>query len=481
MPYCDLREWLDALRENGELVEVEKQVDWDLEIGAITRRVYDTFAPAPLFTNIKDYPGQRLLAAPIGLSARNRYARLALSLGLPAAATLREITDEYLKRRQRLIPPVLVSKGSCQENVLLGEDIDLFKFPVPLQHEGDGGRYIGTWHATLTKDPNTGWTNYGMYRLMVHDRDHMGGIVSTVQHFHQHFLTHQARNQRMEFAVVIGGDPLVAMMAATALPDFVSEADVVGGLRGEPLEVVQCKTVDLQVPATAEIVIEGYIEPEELRAEGPFGEYTGYLASGRAKRPVYTVTAITHRNDPILVMSCMGVPVDDSHVIMPVTEAAEVYRELKDGYGFPVDFVFIPPEGTSHLYVVGTKVPDSSYVNRLAMALWSTKGGRIHCNSLIVVNDDIDVTDMKQVIWAWTTRMHPIRGIWQVPNTFASALLPWPTPDERAKRIGGRVLFDATWPFDWPKDWVPKTSSFEACWPKEMQQRVLQEWKNYGF
>lgn len=481
MPYNDLRAWIDVLRENGELVDVKQSVDWNLEVGAITRRVYDTFAPAPLFTNIKGYPGYRIFAAPIGLSARNHYARLALALDLPPDASLQTITEEYLRRRKTPIPPAIVSQAPCQENVYTGNDIDLLRLPVPYQHEGDGGRYIGTWHSNISKDPLTGWVNYGMYRLMVHDRNHMGGIIATVQHFNQHLTAYKEKNQHMEFAIAIGTEPVTALMSATNLPEYISEADVIGGLRGEPLALARCKTVDLLVPATSEIVIEGYLDPNELRNEGPFGEYTGYLASGVGPRPVYTVTAFTHRNDPILTMSCMGVPVDDSAVIMPVTEAAEIYRELKEGQGFPIKFVYMPPAGVTHLVVVSTKVPDTTYVNRLAMALWSTKAGRIHCNSLIVVNEDIDVTDIQQVIWAWTTRMHPTRGIWQVPNTFVSALLPWPTPEERAKRHGGRVLFDATWPADWPSDWVPKVSSFEAAWPKEIQQQVLDQWKNYGF
>ena len=479
MAYRDLRQWLDVLRENGELIEVTQEVDWNLEVGAITRRVYETLSPAPLFTNIKGYPNYRILAAPLGYSARNSHARLALALDLPADTPLKMIVEEYLSRRRNHIPPNIVSDAPCQENVHLGDDINVLEFPVSLQHEDDGGRYIGTWHTTITKDPSTGWVNYGMYRLMVHDRNHLGGLISTAQHFNMHLSAYKERGQRMEFAIAIGAEPVTAIMSATTLPEFVSEAEVIGGLRGEPLEVTKCKTVDLYVPATAEIVLEGYVDPNEMRDEGPFGEYTGYFGGGKLPRAVYNITAITHRNDPILTMSCPGIPPDDS--VMHVTMGAELLRELREHYGMPVEFVYFPPEGAAHLCVISTKVPDSTYVNRLAMAVWSTKTGRLFCNSLIVVNDDIDPTDMQRVIWAWTTRMHPNRGIWQVPNTFTSALLPFPTPEERAKRIGGRVLYDATWPADWPKDWIPKVSSFETAWPREIQERVLNQWQTYGF
>ncbi|MBW1839817.1 MAG: UbiD family decarboxylase [Deltaproteobacteria bacterium] len=175
MPYQDLREWISALEKEGEIKRVEKEVDWDLEVGAITRRVYDLGAPAPLFEKIKGYPkGYRILSAPIGLSARNKYARLALALDMPADSTIRDLTEEYIRRKKNPIPPVEVKEGPCQENVYLGEEVDLYKFPAPMVHEGDGGRYLSTWHTVISKDPDSGWVNYGMYRQMIHDKNYLG-------------------------------------------------------------------------------------------------------------------------------------------------------------------------------------------------------------------------------------------------------------------------------------------------------------------
>lgn len=485
MPYKDLREWLNALEEAGELQKVEKEVDWNLEAGAITRRVYDLRAPAPLFQKIKGYPeGYRILGAPIGLSARNNYARIALALDMPVQSTIKDLTEEYIARKKTLIPPVVVESGPCQENILVEEDIDLFKFPAPMVHDGDGGRYLCTWHTVISKDPDTGWVNYGMYRQMVHDRNHLGIPAIPIEHVGQHYQKYTSRGQRTEFATAIGTEPVTALISATGIPAGVNEADIIGALRRKPLELVKCKTVDLYVPATSEVVIEGYIDPHDRRDEGPFGEYTGYSAGGKHHWPVCTVTAITHRNNPIVPMSVMGVPVDDAAVLSSFTMGAEILEELRDKRQFPVDFVYFPPDAVTHICLVSTKeVPKSftAYPRSLAMNIWSTKSGHDYSNIVMVVNNDVDITDFGQVLWALATRVHPDRDIWKLPGTFSIVLLPWLTPEEKEKMVGARLLIDATWPADWPQEWIPKVASFEKIWPDSIQKMVLNNWREYGF
>jgi 4-hydroxy-3-polyprenylbenzoate decarboxylase len=238
--------------------------------------------------------------------------------------------------------------------------------------------------------------------------------------------------------------------------------------------------VNLEVPATSEIVIEGIVNPGDLKEEGPFGEYTGYMVSDRSPRPVFTVTAITHRNDPILTMTSIGVPVDEDHVVMPIANAAEVLQEVRDVKGYPVNFIYVLPESANHFWVVSTKVPDKTYPRRLAMAIWGTKAGRF-ANYLLVVNDDVDVTDLRSVIWAMATRVHPVRGILQIPHAYTSVLVPFMAPEERPKADGAYMLLDGTWPTDWPPGAVPTVSSFSTLWPKDLQQKVLGRWKEYGF
>ncbi|MBI2987991.1 MAG: UbiD family decarboxylase [Deltaproteobacteria bacterium] len=480
MPFADLREWLSALEKAGELQRVTTEVDWNLEAGAIVRRVCETDGPAVLFEKIKDYPaGFRILGAPMAQSRCHRYARLAIALDLPPESSVQEITESYLRRRKNLIPPVLVSSAPCQENLLEGAEIDLLKFPVPLIHGGDGGRYIGSWHTVISKDPESGWVNYGMYRLMVLGKNRLGGLVGPIQDFYRHLSAYKRLGRRMEFAVAIGTEPVTAMMSCVSVQGKKSEAEVIGGLRGKPLELARCKTVDLEAPATAEIVLEGFINPDETEEEGPFGEYTGYVG-GRQPRPVFHVTAVAHRKDPILTMTSIGVPVDEDHVVMPISNAAEVLEEVRDRKGYPVNFIYVPPESAMHFWVVSTKVPDKSYPRRLAMAIWSTKSGR-YANYLLLVNEDVDITDLGSVVWALATRVHPVRDVWQVPHAYTSILVPFLSAEEKKSGDGAYMLLDGTWPAELSADEVPKVSSFNRLWPEEIRKKVLARWSEYGF
>ena len=280
MAFYDLREYIDKLEETGDVVYVNQEVDWNLEAGAIMRRSNETLAPAPFFQDIKGYPqGYRLLGAPMAT-----FRRFAIAMGMEPDTPYQDFLVEFEKRMKNPIKPVLVSDGPCKENKLFGEDIDVLKFPVPLIHEGDGGRYIGTWHISATKDPDSEWVNWGMYRLMVHDKDTLGGLMVPTQHIGMILNKYEAKNKPMEIAIAIGTEPVTAIIGTCGVPTAINEMDVIGGFRGAPLEVVKCETVDLVAPATSEIVIEGEVLPNQRMEEGPFGEYTGYQAGGKRKK-----------------------------------------------------------------------------------------------------------------------------------------------------------------------------------------------------
>lgn len=484
MPFKDLREYIVKLEKEGELQRIREEVDWNLEVGAIIRRCCDLGAPAPLFENIKGYPpGFRILGAPVGPSARKGgyYARIAISLGLSPESSAASLIEAFAKARYlRPLKPKLVSTGPCKENILTGKEVNLLKFPVPLIHGGDGGRYIGTWHTVVTRDPDTGWTNWGIYRLMVHDAKTMGGIIAGFQHIGLHYYDkYEARNKPMPFAVAIGTEPVTPLVASATLPQGVNEVDTIGALRGKPLEVVKCETVDLEVPATSEIVIEGEVSPYERREEGPFGEYSGYQFPARDKKPVYKVTAITHRHDPILTVACPGVPVEDDHMSIGINRAATFLDDLRS-LGYPVKMVFIPPTSACHMAIVSTENKFPGIAKRIASAIWATKGGR-SVPKIMVVEDDIDATDMNQVFWAFCTRNHPDKGIFKVTDTSAAPLLAFLSPDEKRKAITANVLFDCLWPKDWPQDSMPKKASFDCLWPKEIQEKVINKWHQYGY
>ena len=481
MAFSDLRVYISKLEEEGELQRVRKEVDWNLEVGAIYRRCLDIGAPAPLFERIRGYPeGYRVFAAPVGPSNKpNRYyARLATALGIRPESSASHIIEEYIRRKKAPLKPVLVSGGPCKENVHLGEEVDLLEFPVPLFHGGDGGRFIGTWCSVITRDPDTGWVNYGTYRMMVHDRQTSGISILPPQHIGLHYYQkYEARSMPMECAVAIGPEPLTSLMSGMQAPTGVDEADIVGGLRQEPLELVKCETVNLSVPATSEIVLEGVVPPHERRVEGPFGEYAGYMGRGVPAEPVFHVKAITHRNDPILAVQCHGVPVDDYHLFGSLFRAGELLDYLRS-QGFPVKSVYIPPSGVTHMTVVSTRVPQANYAMFLAQAIWGSHIGK-YSWFLVITDDDIDVTDMNQVVWAISTRCHPDRGIFKVPRTAGHPRLPFQSQYERQHYMGSQVLIDCTWPREW--EYVPETASFTGLWPKEIQEKVLKTWEEYGF
>jgi 4-hydroxy-3-polyprenylbenzoate decarboxylase len=480
----DLREFLNFLERHGELQRITEEVDWNLEMGAIVRRCYDLGAAAPLFENVTGYPkGYRALGAPLGPSRKpghSLYARTAMALGLSPETPAKEIMSFYLARKEMLIKPVVVKNGPCKENILMGADVDLLKFPVPLIHGGDGGRYIGTWHTVITKDLDSPWVNWGMYRLMIHGRDTLGCFFPDQQHVGQMLQKYESRKTPMPAAVAIGGAPIIPIVSAIQLPPAVNEVEVAGALMGEPVPLVRCETVDLQVPATAEIVLEGEILPGERRDEGPFGEYMGYEAGKTSPKPVFQVKAITHRNDPILPFSNMGMPIHEGQTATAFFKGAEIYSELKK-MGLPVKSVFAPPFGVGHMVVVSTETPFMNFAKRVAHAVWATKPG-LFTYYIVVVDADVDPTNMDEVIHAIATKCHPVNGIHRVPHIPGfPVLLPFLPPRERLIGDAAGVIFDCTWPKDWPAETIPVKATLENLWPKEIQEKVLAKWKDYGF
>jgi len=273
----DFRAWIHELERTGNLVRIEDEIDPLKEAGAIMRLANEKRSPAQWFTNVKNsMPGSSLLGGPFATKER-----IAVAFGLPPETGFAELTDFFAEclEKERLKPEV-VNSGSCQENILLGDDIDLFKLPVPKLHPQDGGHYIGTLNIGVCKDYDSDWVNWGTYRGMVHDKQSTGVFLGPLNHGGKILKKWHENNKTMEYAMFFGSDPMHNIIASSSVPWKVSEVDVVGGIRGEPVKLVKCKTIDLYVPANAEIVLEGTIAPGDLKKEGPFGEYPGYVVSG---------------------------------------------------------------------------------------------------------------------------------------------------------------------------------------------------------
>ncbi|MDI7259869.1 MAG: UbiD family decarboxylase [Thermodesulfobacteriota bacterium] len=470
----DLRGFIQALEKTRDVVHIKKEVDWDVEAGAISRRVYEMSGPALLFENIKDYPENRIFAGSLGT-----YRRVAIAMGLPPDTSLKDIYKEYERRYDHAIKPVIVNDGSCKENVLLGEKVDLNRFPAPMVHEGDGGRYIGTWDLVVCKDPDSDWVNWGMYRFMIHNEKFIVGFPRL--HSHLGMLLHQKylpKNRAMPIALVIGAHPLYHLAASGSYPKGVTEADFAGSLTQRPVELIRCETSELLVPAQSEIVIEAEIVPNGVAPEGPFGEYPGYRTEGVRMGVLARVNAMTFRNSPILTMISLGMPPDDNSVATPIASAIAVKQYLLRKE-IPVVDVYSPPEAALHTIIVSVKSGGRAIVNKILDSLTTR---RADWSKVIVVDNDVDPFNLFQVVHAFSVKCHPKRGIIvrEIEAGKGNPLTPAYTAEERRAMEGAIVAFDCTWPPEWPKDAIPVKSAFETIYTEEIKNKVIDHWKNYG-
>ncbi len=474
MVFNDNREFINALEESGDLVRVSREVDWDLEAGAILRMVSEMRKPAPFFEKIKDYPaGYRVFGEPLGT-----YRRLAIAMGLAPDTPYGEIRVEYERRLGSPVKPVVVRDAPCKENVVTGNDVDLFQFPAPMVHEGDGGRYIGSWHAIICTDPGRDWTNWGMYRLMILNSKHLTGLCEPYTHQYDIFSRLYApKKKSMPVAIAIGMDPICSMMSASRSFGRRSEVDLAGAVRQEPVALVKCETSDLLVPAHSEIVLEGEMLFGKTAVEGPFGEYTGYRSDPRESRVVYRIEAITYRSDPVLTMTCMGTPVTSDTVVRSMDYELLIKRILRMNR-IPFTDVHVPLDSATLMAVVGVKSNYKGAANQIGHAFAAAQMG---VYKVIVVEDDVDVFNMAEVFHALASKCHPTRGIWLYEDAVdPSPLNPFLSPEERKWHIGAKAVFDCTWPVEW-EGAVPGRASFNEMYGQKIKDRVVENWMNYGF
>jgi UbiD family decarboxylase len=291
-----LRTFVDVLSERGELKRIEQLVDWKIELGEITR----SHRQPLLFENIKDYPGMRVLT-----NGLNNFSSIALALGLQPVKDRKKTVVEVRRRASAPIKPVMVGSGPEAENVVEGPDINLLDFPVPHWTKSDAGRYIGTWHANVTRDPETGRRNLGVYRMQLLGRNQTTVSTSAKSHLSRHFAKAEKNGQPLEMAVVIGAPEAVVIAAASGYPSGCDEYDLAGGLCGKAVPLVRCKTVDLEVPAESEIVLEGLIQPGVRVLDGPYFDYAGKPTENPGAY-VFDVKCVTFRNRPIFRGAAVG-------------------------------------------------------------------------------------------------------------------------------------------------------------------------------
>lgn len=466
--YHDQREWLEQVDKLGELRQVKKAT-WQEDIGLITEVVGHTRgSPAVLIDEIPGCaPGYRVLVNPF-----HSFKRVALTLGLPLDVDVKTALKLWRERliAARPVEPVCVESGPVTENVLMGDDVDVMKFPTPLWHEADGGRYIGTASSDITRDPETGQINLGTYRVMVHDKNHVGFYISPGKHGRIHREKYFAKGEPCPLVVATGMDPILYFASCSEVPPTVSEYAWAGGMRGEPQKFIQGRVTGLPIPASAEIALEGYAYPNEKLLEGPFGEWTGYYASASREEPVMQVKAIYHRNNPIIVGSPPNRPPDEQSHYRAFLRSALMWEEIEKAGVPDVTGVWCHEAGGSRLFVAVSIKQRYYGHSRQAMHIAAMcHTGAYIGRYVVVVDDDIDVMDLGQVVWAMCTRSDPERSIDFIKRAWSGPLDAAIRPEE--KGFNSRALIDATRPWEW-RDKFPKVNMPSP----EVEKKARDKW-----
>jgi 4-hydroxy-3-polyprenylbenzoate decarboxylase len=482
MSYADLREFINALEAQGELTRITIEVDPFLEITEICDRTLRQGGPALLFENVRGS------STPVLANLFGTQHRVALGMGAKSIESLTEIGEllaflrqpdppKGLKDAWQKLPifkqilnmgPKAVKKPPCQENVKRGDNVDLRNLPIQTCWPGDAAPLI-TWPLVITRGPHQERQNLGIYRMQLLGKNrlimrwlaHRGGALD--------FKDFQAEHPGKPFpvAVALGADPATTLAAVTPVPDSLSEYGFAGLLRGSRTEVAQCLDSDLTVPASAEIILEGHLAPDDYADEGPFGDHTGYYNEVE-RFPVFTVDTITSRENPIYHSTYTGRPPDEPAILGLALN--EVFVPiLRRQFPEVVDF-YLPPEGCSYrMAVVTMKKQYPGHPKRVMMGVWSFLRQFMYTKFVIVTDDDVNARDWNDVIWAITTRMDPARDTTIIENTPID-YLDFASP---VSGLGSKIGFDATnkWPGETQREWgQPITMS------TRVKQRVDEIW-----
>jgi len=486
MKYKDLRDFINILEQRGELKRISQEVDPYLEMTEICDRTLRAAGPALLFENVKGSD------VPVLGNLFGTPERVALGMGEESVEALREVgkvlamlkepdPPKGMKDAWDKLPifkqvlnmaPKVIKKAACQTHVIEGNDVDLSKIPIQTCWPGDVAPLI-TWALVVTKGPLKERQNLGIYRQQVIAKNkvimrwlsHRGGALDFKDWKEKH------PGEPFPIAVALGADPATILAAVTPVPDSLSEYAFAGLLRGSKTEVTKCIGNDLQVPASAEYVLEGVIYPDEMADEGPFGDHTGYY-NEVDKFPVFTIERITHREKPIYHSTYTGRPPDEP-AILGVALNEVFVPILQKQFPEIVDF-YLPPEGCSYrIAVVSMKKQYAGHAKRVMLGIWSFLRQFMYTKFVIVVDDDINVRDWKDVIWAMTTRMDPSRDTTLIENTPID-YLDFASP---VSGLGSKMGMDATnkWPGETTREWGEPIEMDKA-----VKERIDTLWDELG-
>ncbi len=446
-----IREYIERLKEYGEVVEINEEVGWNLEASAFCTMSNRIEGPALLFNKLKGYPeGYRLLGSPYGGTRKNSWKRLAIGLGLEPDISYEEFCRELFMRFTHPIKPTVVSTGPCKEEIHIGKEANIFEFPIPYIHNGDGGRYGGTIVCIITKDPDSDWVNWGNYRWMAHTKNKLGGDFQIGQHMPDMYYEYERRGEPMPFCMAIGGAPASWIASTLAIPKGYSEADFVGGMLMQPVELVRAETNNLLVPAHAEVIIEGEVRPGERWDEGPFGEYDGFMNTPRRPQPVYRIHAITHRKNPTWPFCAEGTRFNDSAAIPSSTYGGILTGAMKFS-GLPVTNLRALPEAAWMSVVTLADFKEKGQIGEMFDFLWSLSFLAWY-HKLVLSDPGFDLIDTGDFLEDIGCHLRPDRIYWSDNIKNIANIAAWADVEDRQRGYTESVTLDITLhPGDEPK------------------------------
>ncbi|KAF1360980.1 UbiD family decarboxylase [Lizonia empirigonia] len=495
----DFRQFIELLRHDHDLAEIDREIDPHLEAAAIVRRVAEVKGKAPLFNNIKGAEPGGLFrifgnAASLRNSAKERYGRIARTFGLKPTASWKDISLRLEGGASAPAqPPRVLPTGPCKENILRGDMVDLHKIPAPKLHMDDGGKYLQTYGVHILQTPDGRWSNWSIFRGMVHDSKHLVCLVGNGQHvsiIRDEWLAQG--HTKIPWALAFGVPPAANFVAGLPLPEGVSEAEFTGALVGQPLDMVKCEMSNLLVPASSEIVFEGTMSLTEKGDEGPFGDALAVVFEGnKQKHPLFRVDMITYRDNPILPISVPGRTCDESHTTSALAsvEILALCRKM----GLPVLSACVPLESYGTWCALQIDTDALSNLDTTAPAFRRMLGSRLFnnkacmlINRLILVGKDVDVYSFESVTWALATRCRP--GVDEeifedVPSFPMTPYMSHGRGPKGKGGQGGKVISDCVLQMEYEHGSRAafSTVGFQTSYPDELRKKVEEMWVDMGF
>lgn len=472
----DLRQWIEEARHLGELTEVSG-ADWNLEIGAISElNVKKDLPPALLFDHIPGYPaGHRVMTC-----STSSPARLSSILRLPVERTNAGLTQsirgkpKHWQGQAANFPPEVVPGGPVFDNIQSGADVDVFAFPSPLWHEKDGGRYIGTGCMVVTKDLDSDWVNVGTYRVMAHERNKVGLDMIPGKHGAIQYDKHMQAGKPFPVAIVVGCDPLGYLISGIEVPYGMCEYNYIGAILQQPVSVVTGQLTGLPFPSHAEIVLEGWAHPGDERIEGPFGEFHGYYPGKPATAPVVTIERVYHRHNPIIMGSPPAKPPNDYSYSKAVMRSALLMDALIAAGVPDVQAVWAHEIGGARMFnVVSIKQRYAGHARQAGHILSQCGVGAYMSRYSVVVDEDIDPSNLQEVMWAVATRSDPEMDIDITKRGMGSKNDPMSIAYPYKAPFNSKAVLDACKPFDFIKEFPEVAEASKA-----LQETTRAKWKH---